>query len=266
MIADASKHETPNQPLIRVEGLELRYGDTLVQRDLDFEVRRGEVFLIMGGSGCGKSTLLKHLIGLYRPAAGRVIFSGVDLWEASDGQRQKLMRNIGVLYQQGALLSSQTLAENIAIPLREYSRFSRDEIREIAEMKLALVGLRGFGDAMPTEISGGMRKRAALARAMAMDPEILFFDEPTAGLDPVNARQLDELILEVSRAMDTTVVMVTHELASIFDVGTDSIFLDDDTKTIIGHGPPRTLLKETNQDKVREFLTRGGRAGSGGDV
>jgi len=247
------------ETVIRVENLEMGYGDTLVLRDVSFEIPKGEVFVIMGRSGCGKSTLLKHVIGLYRPRSGRILYRGTDVWGVSEEERRTLMQQIGVSYQQGALLSSQTLAENVAIPLREYTAFSREEIREITEMKLALVGLRGMGEAMPSELSGGMRKRAALARAMAMDPDVLFFDEPTAGLDPVTAARLDELILEVSQALGTTVVMVTHELDSIFGVGTDSIFLDGETKTIRGRGRPSRLLEDTEDPAVRRFLTRGER-------
>lgn len=254
---------TPNPPTngegshVRVDSLCMSYGDLLIQQNLTFTIRRGDIFVIMGGSGCGKSTLLKHLIGLYRPRAGRIFYGDLDFWRADPEQHQSLMQRIGILYQQGALLSSLTLAENVAIPLQEYTTLTRGDIREVAEVKLALVGLAGFGDFYPSEISGGMRKRAGLARAMAMDPDILFFDEPSAGLDPLSARRLDDLILELRDALGSTVVMVTHELASIFAVGTNSVFLDAETKTMIATGPPTQLRDHSPNPLVRRFLNRG---------
>lgn len=244
-------------PHIKVEGLEMRYGDLLIQRDLNFTINRGDVFIIMGGSGCGKSTLLKHLVGLKRPAAGQVFYGDTDFWNADDDERLALMQKTGILYQQGALWSSMTLAENIAIPLEEYTDADAATIRELASLKLALVGLAGFEDFYPSEISGGMCKRAALARAMALDPEILFFDEPSAGLDPISARLLDELILELSAALGTTVVVVTHELESIFAIGSESVFLDPETKTMIATGNPVELRDHSPDIRVRRFLTRG---------
>ncbi len=245
------------QPHIRVENLTMAYGDFVIQRDLNFTIRRGDIFIIMGGSGCGKSTLLRHLVGLHRPAAGRVDFDGIDFWAVEDAERARLMRLCGVLYQRGALWSSLTLAENIALPLQEYTRLNSAQIRELASLKLSLVGLTGFEDYYPAEISGGMQKRAALARAMALDPEVLFFDEPSAGLDPISARMLDDLIIELRESLGATVVVVTHELASIFAIGSDSIFLDAETKTIIAQGPPRDLLEQCSEPRVRQFLTRG---------
>jgi phospholipid/cholesterol/gamma-HCH transport system ATP-binding protein len=243
---------------VRVSGLDMAYGDFVVQRDLDFAVRRGEIFIIMGGSGCGKSTLLRHLIGLKEPAAGEVYFDGMNLWRASPEERGRLLLRMGILYQSGALWSSMTLAENIALTLTAHTRLSRKEIAELVSLKLALVGLSGFEAFYPAELSGGMQKRAALARAMALDPEILFFDEPSAGLDPISARRLDELILHLRDSLGSTVVIVTHELASILGIGTDSIFLDTEAKTIIARGNPKELLVHTDQPTVREFLTRGG--------
>jgi phospholipid/cholesterol/gamma-HCH transport system ATP-binding protein len=241
---------------IRVSGLTMAYGDFVVMRDLDFAVRRGEIFIIMGGSGCGKSTLLRHLIGLQEPAAGEVRFDGHDLWHVSPGERDRLLLRMGILYQSGALWSSMTLAENIALPLSAHTRLGRREIAELVSLKLALVGLAGFEDFYPAELSGGMQKRAALARAMALDPEILLFDEPSAGLDPVSARRLDELILHLRDSLGSTVVIVTHDLASILGIGTDSIFLDAEAKGIIARGHPRELLKHSDQATVRDFLTR----------
>jgi len=242
---------------IQVRGLTMAYGERVVQRDLDFVVRRGDVFIIMGGSGCGKSTLLRHLIGLQVPARGEVLVHGASLWALGEEVREALMRRMGVLYQSGALWSSMTLAENIALPLQAYTRLGAAEIRELVSYKLALVGLKGYEAYYPAEISGGMQKRAGLARAMALDPELLFFDEPSAGLDPVSARRLDDLILELNQSLGTTVVVVTHELASIFAIGNNSVFLDPGSKTMIAAGDPHTLLKESMDPRVRNFLTRG---------
>jgi phospholipid/cholesterol/gamma-HCH transport system ATP-binding protein len=245
------------QPCITVQDLTMAYGSFVVQQDLNFTINRGDIFIIMGGSGCGKSTLLRHLVGLKPPATGRVLYDGVSFWEAEVSQRDRLMKNIGVLYQSGALWSSMTLAENVALPLEEYTNLSPREIKERISLKLSLVGLAGFEDYYPSEISGGMCKRAGLARAMALDPEILFFDEPSAGLDPVSARLLDDLILQLRESLGATVVVVTHELASIFAIGNNSVFLDPETKTMIAGGDPNTLLAESRDPKVRRFLTRG---------
>jgi len=211
----------------------------------------------MGGSGCGKSTLLRHVIGLKAPAKGDVFYSGQSFWTAEPEERERLMRRFGILYQKGALWSSLTLAENVALSLQQYTDLSPSQIRELTSLKLALVGLAGFEDYYPSEISGGMQKRAGLARAMALDPEILFFDEPSAGLDPVSSRLLDDLILELRDSLGATVVVVTHELASIFAIGTNSVFLDPESKTMIAEGDPKVLLAESHDPKVRQFLTRG---------
>jgi phospholipid/cholesterol/gamma-HCH transport system ATP-binding protein len=244
---------------ILVDGITMKYGDVLIQRDLSFSVRQGDIFVIMGGSGCGKSTLLKHLIGLVVPSAGRILYRGQDFWQASMRQREVLLRNMGILYQKGALWTSMTLAENVAMPLRQYTTKSEGEIRAIVEYKLALVGLGGFEDYYPSEISGGMQKRAGLARAMALDPEVLFFDEPSAGLDPISSKLLDDLIVELNRSLGATVVVVTHELASIFAIATNSIFLDAETKTMTAAGHPRELLERSEDSRVIRFLTRGER-------
>jgi phospholipid/cholesterol/gamma-HCH transport system ATP-binding protein len=224
---------------------------------LSFTVHRGDVFIVMGGSGCGKSTLLRCMVGLLRPVTGEIRYGDTSLWDGSEAQRESLLRGFGILYQGGALWSSMTLAENVAMPLEMYTSLTRRKIREVVSLKLALVGLTGFEDYYPSEISGGMRKRAALARAMALDPEILFFDEPSAGLDPVSAKLLDDLILELQRSLGTTIVIVTHELASIFAIGNNSVFLDPETKTMIAQGDPKRLLAESDDPKVRSFLTRG---------
>ena len=245
------------EPHIRVEDLTMAYGSFVLQHDLTFTINRSDIFIIMGGSGCGKSTLLRHLVGLKEPAKGRVLYGETNFWDADLEERDRIMRGLGILYQSGALWSSMTLAENISLPLQEYTRLNSSDIHDIVELKLALVGLAGFGDYYPSEISGGMKKRAGLARAMALDPQILFFDEPSAGLDPISARQLDDLILELRDSLGSTIVVVTHELASIFAIGNNSVFLDPDTKTMIAGGNPRQLLQETTDPKVRAFLTRG---------
>ena len=244
-------------PHITVSDLTIAYGDFVIQRDLDFTVHVGDIFIVMGGSGCGKTTLLRHLVGLMTPVTGEVLYRGESFWGASAERREEMMRIFGVMYQGGALWSSMTLAENVGLPLGQYTDLSPQQIREVAALKLALVGLAGFEDFTPSEISGGMQKRAGVARAMALDPEILFFDEPSAGLDPLSARRLDELILELSESLGTTMVVITHELASIFDIGTDSIFLDPDARTLIARGDPRALRDGSPDPRVRSFLTRG---------
>ena len=242
---------------IKVENLEMRYGSLLIQKDLNFEVKKGEVFIIMGGSGCGKSTLLRHLIGLKAPAKGDIYFGNQNFWKVNYLKKLSIMKNFGVLYQSGALWSSMTLAENVALPLESYTDLSKNEIKDIVSLKLSLVGLGGFEEFYPSEISGGMQKRAGLARAIALDPEILFFDEPSAGLDPISSKNLDNLILELRDSLGATIVVVTHELASIFDIADNSIFLDPIEKTIIERGNPKQLLKESSNPKVKEFLRRG---------
>jgi phospholipid/cholesterol/gamma-HCH transport system ATP-binding protein len=246
---------------IEVRNLDMAYGDRVIQRNLSFTVRRGDIFIIMGGSGCGKSTLLRHLIGLIEPARGDVLYDGQSFWGAEPGARDHMLRGFGVLYQSGALWSSMTLAENVALPLGEYTSLSPTKIRDLVSFKLALVGLKGFEDFYPSEISGGMRKRAGLARALALDPEILFFDEPSAGLDPISSRLLDDLILELRDSLGATVVVVTHELASIFTIGNNSVFLDAETKTMLATGDPKILRTESPNPTVRRFLTRGELAG-----
>lgn len=245
-----------NDVHIRVRDLSMAYGDFVVQRDLDFDIRRGEIFIIMGGSGCGKSTLLRHLIGLMPPASGSVLYGDLDFWALDEAKRMQIKQNFGVLFQQGALWSSMTLAENIALPLSFYTKLAARVINELVSLKLALVGLSGFEDFYPAELSGGMRKRAGLARAMALDPEILFFDEPSAGLDPLSSRRLDDLILELRDSLGATIVVVTHELASIFAIGDDAVFLDAQSKTMIATGKPKDLVNAENET-VRSFLTRG---------
>jgi phospholipid/cholesterol/gamma-HCH transport system ATP-binding protein len=242
---------------IVVRNLDMGYGSFVLMRDLNFTVNRGDIFIIMGGSGCGKSTLLKILIGLKEPLQGQVFYKDINFWEVEPGERQLIMKRFGILYQSGALWSSMTLAENVILPLEQYTDLSPSQMREIASLKLSLVGLTGFEDFYPSEISGGMRKRAGIARAMALDPDILFFDEPSAGLDPVSARLLDDLILELRDSLGTTIVVVTHELASIFIIGNNSIYLDVESRTATASGDPKKLLAESKDPIVRKFLTRG---------
>ena len=245
-----------NKAVIRAENLSVAYGDFVLSRNLNFTGNENDVFIIMGGSGCGKSSLLKVLTGLMPPAAGKEIFYGVDFWNTPKNERSRLMRKAGILYQSGALWSSMTLGENIALPLRQYTNLSPFDIDEIVNLKLDLVGLNGFKDFYPSQISGGMKKRAGLARALALDPQILFFDEPSAGLDPVSAKLLDDLIIEIKDSLNATIVIVTHELASIFAIGTNSIFLDATQKTATAGGNPKELLKNPPNETVLRFLTR----------
>ncbi|HSB96012.1 MAG TPA: ATP-binding cassette domain-containing protein [Spongiibacteraceae bacterium] len=242
---------------IEVRDVTLAYGERLIQKDLNFPIYRGDVFVIMGGSGCGKSTLLKHIIGLQQPASGEILINGKNFFTASPQQQLAMRRNWGITYQSGGLFSDLTLAENVAVPLQQYTELPPAEIRDVIAYKLALVGLAGFEEYYPSEISGGMQKRAALARAIALDPELLFFDEPSAGLDPLSSQRLDELILEICASMGSTVVVVTHELASIFAIANNSVFLDADTKTQLDYGDPRELLAHSKHDIVRRFLARG---------
>lgn len=243
---------------IEVRNLKMAYGTHVVMENLNFSISTGEVFIIMGGSGCGKSTLLRHLIGLQIPAAGEILLFGENLNNASHQERETLLRRFGVMYQGGALWSSMTLAENVMLPLEEYTQLSSRERLELARYKLALVGLSGFENYYPSEISGGMAKRASIARAIALDPEILFFDEPGAGLDPLSSKLLDDLILNIRDSLGTTVVIVTHELDSIFAIGDRAVFLDAAVKTVGAIGNPLELRKHPPSPAIREFLTRAG--------
>ena len=246
-----------NDTHIEARDLTMAYGDFLIQKDLTFDINKGDIFIIMGGSGCGKSTVMRMMIGLQAPAKGRVLFEGQSFWEISDQAREGLMRKSGVVFQSGGLWSSMTLAENIGLPLGEYTDLNTKEIYDIAKLKLALVGLAGFEDFYPSEISGGMQRRAGVARALALDPEILFFDEPSAGLDPISSERLDELILELRDSLGATIIIVTHELASIFAIANNSVFLDPESKTQIATGDPNWLRDHSDHPTVREFLNRG---------
>jgi phospholipid/cholesterol/gamma-HCH transport system ATP-binding protein len=255
MLAVPGRIEVATSP-IEVRGLTMRYGSLMIMSDLSFSVERGEVFVIMGGSGSGKSTLLKHLIGLKPPSEGEILFDGEDFGAAEDAARKAMLRRMGVLFQNGALWGGLTLAENVAMPLEEFTDLDAGAIAEVVGLKLALVGLRGFEGFYPSAISGGMRKRAALARAIALDPEVLFFDEPSSGLDPISASRLDDLIVELSASFGTTIVVVTHDLASIFRIADRALFLDIEQKTMTALGHPAELRDHPPSEEVRRFLTR----------
>lgn len=242
---------------IRFENVTIGYGERIIQRNLDFGIGRGEIFAVMGPSGCGKSTLMRSAIGLLEPIEGRILYGEESFWDADPDRKKTLMQSFGVLYQAGALWSSMSLAENIMLPLTEFLQLPSDQAHDIASLKLALVGLAGFEEYYPAEISGGMRKRAAIARAMALDPDTLFLDEPSAGLDPISSRLLDELIVKLRDSLGTTIVIVSHELFSILGICDNSVFLDTETATMLAQGNPRLLRDQCENAQVRQFLTRG---------
>jgi phospholipid/cholesterol/gamma-HCH transport system ATP-binding protein len=248
--------DPPAEPIIRVEHLRAGYGDRLIFDDVSFEVLRGEVFVILGGSGSGKSTLLKNVIGLYRPWQGRVLIDGADIVAAEGEERRAILRRIGVMYQQGALFGSMTLLENVRLPMEEFTALPGEAMDRIAAAKLKLVQLGGFEGFLPAEISGGMRKRAAIARAMALDPAILFLDEPSAGLDPITSAELDDTILRLARTLGITFVVVTHELPSIYKIADRVIMLDQEKKGIVATGSPEDLRDRCEIEWVRRFFRR----------
>lgn len=243
-------------PLLTLEGVTLAYGAKLIQRDISMRVRRGSIFAVMGGSGCGKSTVLRAMIGLLRPRAGCYRVDGEDYWAADDQDRARLAQRFGVLFQSGALWSSMTVGENVALPMQMNTRLDAASIRAQVELKLGLVGMLPAIDQYPSELSGGMRKRAGLARALSLDPDILFFDEPSAGLDPSTSARLDELILNLRDGLGATIIMVSHELPSLFAIADDGIFLDAVTKTPIAHGAPTALRDHCDDAQVRAFMRR----------
>jgi len=251
-----SGEATSAAPVIQVDHLEARYGDKTILHDITCEVRRGEVFVIVGGSGCGKTTLLRHMIGLLRPANGRVLIDGEDLTHADEEHLRRIQQKLGVTFQAGALFGSLTLGQNVALPLEEFTSLPPDLIALLVRIKLAMVKLGGFEEFMISELSGGMKKRAALARALALDPGILFFDEPSAGLDPITSADLDELIVQINQSLGTTIVVVTHELASIFTIADRCIMLDAGTKRVIAEGDPRVLRDSATDPRVRAFFNR----------
>ncbi|MDD2839904.1 MAG: ATP-binding cassette domain-containing protein [Rickettsiales bacterium] len=242
---------------IEVKNLTISYDNFVLLKDINFEINKHDIFVIMGVSGCGKTSLLNVMTGLKQPTEGTVFVDGFDFWKSDCKVQNLIMKKCGILYQSGALFSSMTLAENVALPLEQYTEYSKNEIKDIVSLKLALVGLTGFENFYPSEISGGMKKRAGFARALALDPKIVYFDEPSAGLDPISSRMLDDLIVEINQSLGTTIVVITHELDSIFKIGTNCIFLDSEEQKIIGYGSPKELLKNSQNHKVLNFLTRG---------
>jgi phospholipid/cholesterol/gamma-HCH transport system ATP-binding protein len=260
------KNALSNEAFVSVRNLNIGYGDRIVQENLNFDIQKNDIFFIIGGSGCGKTTLLKHMIGLIKPSKGEVLYEGVNFYQANDEVQLKLLQSWGITYQSGALFSSMSLAENVALPMQLYTDLSEKQIAETVAYKLALVGLAGYESFYPSELSGGMHKRAGLARAIALDPKLLFFDEPSAGLDPISSLRLDQLIVQICKAMDSTVVIVSHELPSILSIGTHCVILDAQAKTMLDSGDPKELLHHSSHEKVREFLSRAGTAHAGSET
>jgi phospholipid/cholesterol/gamma-HCH transport system ATP-binding protein len=247
----------PGTPVISVRALSLGYGDRTIQQNLSFDVRRGSIFAIMGGSGCGKSTVLRSIIGLLPPLSGAIAIDGEPYWTETDSRRTEIGRRFGVLFQSGALWSTLTVGENVALPLRLFTRLDEAAIARLVRLKLALVGMETAISQLPAELSGGMRKRAGLARALALDPDILFFDEPSAGLDPITSSRLDDLILNLRDGLGATIILVSHELRSLFAVADDGVFLDAATRTAIAHGAPKTLRDKSADPRIAAFMRPG---------
>jgi phospholipid/cholesterol/gamma-HCH transport system ATP-binding protein len=255
-MADPRMNKEGEAPLLAVRGVTLAFGPKVIQHDLSFDVRRGSIFALMGGSGCGKSTVLKSLVGLLRPRAGRILVDNEDYWAAPEARRTEIGRRFGVLFQSGALWSSLTVGENVALPLQMFTKLPPAAIRRLVALKLALVGLEQAIDQFPSDISGGMKKRAGLARALAMDPDVLFFDEPSAGLDPITSSRLDDLILNLRDGLGATIIIVSHELPSLFAIADDGVFLDAQTRTAIAHGAPAVLRDTCPDPQVEAFMRR----------
>lgn len=248
--------DTAREPIIRVKNLDAGYGETVILKNISFDIYDGERFIILGPSGCGKSTLLRHMVGLNPTLQGSIIIRGEEITGEDETIFQKIVREIGFLFQNSALLGSLTVAENVALPIQEYTDLPQSCVEAVVQIKLAQVNLSGYGNYLPSELSGGMKKRAALARAMAMSPKILFFDEPAAGLDPISLAELDNLILYLNKTLGTTMVIVTHELSSIFTLAERVIMLDKEAKGIIAEGPPAELRDHSPDPQVRRFFHR----------
>ncbi|HEY0181404.1 MAG TPA: ATP-binding cassette domain-containing protein [Rhodopila sp.] len=255
MTAPAS-HHAADASLLSVRGVTLAFGPKVIQHDLSFDVRRGSIFAVMGGSGCGKSTVLKSMIGLLRPTAGRILVESEDYWSATEARRTAIGRRFGVLFQSGALWSALTVGENVALPLQMFTTLPNPAITRLVRLKLGLVGMEQAIEQLPSELSGGMRKRAGLARALALDPDVLFFDEPSAGLDPITSSRLDDLILNLRDGLGATIIIVSHELPSLFAIADDGVFLDAETKTAIAHGSPSALRDSCPDPQVQAFMRR----------
>lgn len=255
-MSDPRLREPGQKPLLSLHDVTLAFGPKVIQRNLSFDVRRGSIFAVMGGSGCGKSTVLKSMIGLLRPRAGSILVESEDYWAGTEARRTEIGRRFGVLFQSGALWSAMTVGENVALPLQMFTKLSPAAIARLVELKLALVGLENARDQLPSDISGGMKKRAGLARALALDPDVLFFDEPSAGLDPITSSRLDDLILNLRDGLGATIVIVSHELPSLFAIADDGVFLDAQTKTVIAHGSPAAMRDTCPDRQVEAFMRR----------
>jgi phospholipid/cholesterol/gamma-HCH transport system ATP-binding protein len=255
-MADPRRPDADTTPLLSARGVTLAFGPKVIQHDLSFDVRRGSIFAVMGGSGCGKSTVLKAMTGLLRPTRGTILVDGEDYWAGTEARRTAIGRRFGVLFQSGALWSALTVGENVALPLRMFTRLGDAAIHRLVRFKLGLVGMEHAIDQLPSELSGGMRKRAGLARALALDPDVLFFDEPSAGLDPITSSRLDDLILNLRNGLGATIVIVSHELPSLFAIADDGVFLDAETKTAIAHGSPASLRDTCPDPQVEAFMRR----------
>jgi phospholipid/cholesterol/gamma-HCH transport system ATP-binding protein len=243
------------KPIIEVKDLTVRYGDRTILENVNFEIYKGEIFVIVGGSGCGKSTLLRQIIGLEKPYQGQIIIGGEDFTESEGNARLEILRKFGILFQFSGLLASMTVAENIALVLKRYTQLDNRQITRMIDMKLSLVGLKGYEDFIPAEISGGMKKRAGIARALTLDPEILCFDEPSSGLDPISAASLDNLIINLNTALKSTMIVVSHDLASIMKISQRIVMLDKNAKGLIAVGTPEEMLNHKNKD-VYNFFNR----------
>jgi phospholipid/cholesterol/gamma-HCH transport system ATP-binding protein len=255
-MADPGRANQDDPALLSVRGITLAFGPKVIQHDLSFDVRRGSIFAVMGGSGCGKSTVLKSMIGLLRPTAGTILVGGENYWEATEARRTEIGRRFGVLFQSAALWSALTVGENVALPMQMFSKLDPAAIDRLVALKLALVGMEGAADQLPSELSGGMKKRAGLARALALDPDVLFFDEPSAGLDPITSSRLDDLILNLRDGLGATIVIVSHELPSLFAIADDGVFLDAVSKTAIAHGSPKAMRDSCPIPEVEAFMRR----------